>query len=132
MPAPAGVTRGAPAEGPRTAAAHTALRKGLADGHRESVVDLAEFAWGDGALLESDGDADAWPAVAGSLLFVDELERAVEVAQAAARVGPGRRSPGCRPLAGLEPLSPGPDHGGARRGRGGAELHTAAIPRRTG
>ena len=82
-PVPAGVTRGAPPEGPRTAAAHTALRKALADGHRESVLDLAEFAWGDGALLESDGDADAWPAVAGSLLFVDELERAVEVAQAA-------------------------------------------------
>ena len=82
--APPGVTRGAPQEGPRTAAAHTALRKGLGDGHRESVLDLADFAWGEGALLESDGDADAWPAVAGSLLFVDELERAVEVAQAAA------------------------------------------------
>ena len=82
--APPGVTRGAPQEGPRTAAAHTALRKGLGDGHRESVLDLADFAWGEGALLESDGDADAWPAVAGALLFVDELERAVEVAQAAA------------------------------------------------
>jgi DNA-binding CsgD family transcriptional regulator len=83
-PAPAGAIAGAPPEGPRTAAAHTALRKSLADGHRESVLDLAEFAWGDGALLESDGDAEAWPAVAGALLFVDELERAVEVAQAAA------------------------------------------------
>jgi DNA-binding CsgD family transcriptional regulator len=80
----------APAEGPRAVAAHLAFRKSLAGGHRESVVDLAELAWGDGALLESDAaaDADAWPAVAGSLLFVDELERAVEVAQAVS--GPAR------------------------------------------
>lgn len=70
-------------EGPRAVAAHMALRKSLADGHRESVLDLAQLAWGEGALLESDGDADAWPAVAASLLFVDELELAIEVAQAA-------------------------------------------------
>ena len=60
--------------------------KSLAEGHRESVIDLAELAWGEGALLDSDADADAWPAVAGSLLFVDELERAVEIAQTAARL----------------------------------------------
>jgi DNA-binding CsgD family transcriptional regulator len=93
-PAPGGPTRGRLPEGPRTAAAQTALRKSLADGHRESVLDLAEFAWGDGALLESDEDAGAWPAVAGSLLFVDELERAVEVAQAAAGSAPAMGPPG--------------------------------------
>jgi DNA-binding CsgD family transcriptional regulator len=75
------------AGGPRAVAAQMALRKSLADGHRESVIDLAELAWGDGALLESDEAADAWPAVAGSLLFVDELERSVEVAQAATGSG---------------------------------------------
>jgi len=74
---------GASRYGPRTALARTALQKSLADGHRESVVDLAEVAWGDGALLESDEDAGGWAAVAGSMLFVDELERAVTVAQAA-------------------------------------------------
>ena len=74
---------GAPTEGPRAVAAHMALRKSLGDGHRESVVDLARLAWGGGALLESDQDVSAWPAVAGSLLFVDELEFALEVAQTA-------------------------------------------------
>ena len=82
-----GTSPTAPAEGPRALAAHMALRKSLAEGHRESVVDLAELAWGDGALLESDGEAGAWPAVAGSLLFVDELELGLEVAQTA--IGPG-------------------------------------------
>lgn len=85
---------GALTEGPRAAAAHLALRKSLAGGHRESIVDLAELAWGDGALLESDGDADAWPAVAASLLLVDELERAVEVASAATGSGRAIGPPG--------------------------------------
>ena len=80
------------AGGPRRMAAQVALRKGLAEGHRESIVDLAELAWGDGALLES--DEDAWPDVVGSLLFVDELERAVEIAQAATRSGPAVGPPG--------------------------------------
>ena len=92
--APAGPGPIASSEGPRAAAAHIALRKSLADGHRESVVDLAELAWGNGALLESNGDAGAWPAVAGSLLFVDELERAVEVAQAATGSGHAVGPPG--------------------------------------
>jgi DNA-binding CsgD family transcriptional regulator len=74
-------------EGPRAVAARTALRKSLAEGHRESVSDLAELAWSEGALLDSHEGAAAWPVVATSLLFVDELERAVEIAQAAARSG---------------------------------------------
>ena len=82
-----GSSANAPEPGPRAVSARAALGKGLADGHRESVVDLAELAWGEGALLDSDADADAWPAVAASLLFVDELERAVEVAEAANRSG---------------------------------------------
>ena len=40
-----------------------ALRRSLAEGRRDSVIGLAELAWGDGALLDSDADADAWPAV---------------------------------------------------------------------
>jgi DNA-binding CsgD family transcriptional regulator len=72
-------------EGPRAVAAQAALRKSLGDGHRESVIDLAELAWGGGALLDSDEDADAWPLVANSLRFVDELERAAEIAQIATR-----------------------------------------------
>jgi DNA-binding CsgD family transcriptional regulator len=80
-------------EGPRAAAARLALRKSLTGAHRESVLDLAELAWGDGVLLESDEGSDSWTAVARSLLFVDELERAVEIAQAATRSG---RTP-CRP-----------------------------------
>jgi DNA-binding CsgD family transcriptional regulator len=74
-------------DGPRAVTARVALRKSLAAGHRESVVDLAELAWGDGAMVESDDDADAWPAVAGSLLFVDELELALKVVQTARASG---------------------------------------------
>jgi DNA-binding CsgD family transcriptional regulator len=73
--------------------AQMALRKSLAGGHRESVIDLAEMAWGGGALLESDEDAYAWPAVAEALVFVDELERAIEIADAASRVGPAGSLP---------------------------------------
>ncbi len=81
-------------EGPTAAAAQLALRKSLAGGHRESVIDLAELAWGDGVLVESDEGADTWTAVARSLLFVDELERAVEIAQAATRSGRSADRPG--------------------------------------
>ncbi len=108
-PAPVGPGPSAPAEGPRAAAAYAAFRKSLADGHRESVLDLAELAWGDGALLDSDGDADAWPAVAGSLLFVDELERAVAMAEAAAGSG----------------IAPGPP--GAARWQGWSLYHQGRI-----
>jgi DNA-binding CsgD family transcriptional regulator len=87
-------TRSASAEGPRASAAHAALRKSLAGGHRESVLDLAELAWSDGALLESDADADAWPAVTGALVFIDELERAVAVARAATGSGRAGDPPG--------------------------------------
>jgi DNA-binding CsgD family transcriptional regulator len=76
-----------PVAGAGAVAAQMALRKSLAGGHRESVIDLADLAWGEGALLESDEDANAWPAVAEALLFVDELERAVEIAEAGSRVG---------------------------------------------
>ena len=83
--------RGAPEPGPRAVSARAALDKSLAEGQRESVTELAELAWGEGALLDSDADADAWPAVAASLLFVDELERAVEIAGAVPRSSrPGR------------------------------------------
>jgi DNA-binding CsgD family transcriptional regulator len=82
------------AGGPRRMAAQMALRKSRAEGHRESIVDLAELAWGDGALLESDEDRDAWPDLVGALLFVDDLERAVEVARAATRPGPAVVPPG--------------------------------------
>jgi DNA-binding CsgD family transcriptional regulator len=81
-------------EGPRAAAAQLALTKSLVGGHREAVLDLSELAWGGGVLLESDEDADAWTAVARSLLFADELERALEVAQTATRTGRSPRTPG--------------------------------------
>jgi DNA-binding CsgD family transcriptional regulator len=83
-----------PAAGPRRIAAQMALRESLAEGHRESVVDLAELAWSDGALLDSDEDKDAWPDLVGSLLFVDELERAAQIARGATRRGRAVAAPG--------------------------------------
>lgn len=75
------------AAGAGAVAAQMALGKSLAGGHRESVIDLADLAWAHGALLESDEDAHACPAIVEALVFVDELERAIEIAVTASRVG---------------------------------------------
>ena len=76
----------APTAGTGAVASQMALRRSLTGGHREAVTDLAKVAWDDGALLESHNSAHAWPEVAQALLFVDELERATEIVQAASRV----------------------------------------------
>jgi DNA-binding CsgD family transcriptional regulator len=83
--APATLTRieGRPSPPQRIALAQLALDKSLTGAHRESVLDVAERAWAGGALLDGPSQADTWPLLAGALLFVDELERAVEVADAA-------------------------------------------------
>jgi DNA-binding CsgD family transcriptional regulator len=74
---------GRPSPRQRIALAQLALDKSLTGAHRESVLDVAERAWADGALLDGPSQADAWPLLAGALLFVDELERATEITEAA-------------------------------------------------
>jgi ATP/maltotriose-dependent transcriptional regulator MalT len=72
------------ATGQRRAFAHLALLAATRGEDRASVTDLAERAWGDGRLLVDDSAHRlSWPLVAGALLFVDELERDIEICDAA-------------------------------------------------
>ena len=70
--------------GQRRAFAHLALLAGMKGEDRASVADLADRAWGDGRLLVDDSRHRlSWPLVANALLFVDELERDIEICDAA-------------------------------------------------
>jgi DNA-binding CsgD family transcriptional regulator len=73
-----------PTAAQRDALAHVAMQAALRGQDRESVISLAELAWGDGALLDVDSaDGLSWPLLTGALLFVDELERDLELCDAA-------------------------------------------------
>ena len=70
--------------GQRRAFAHLALLAGMQGEDRASVAGLADRAWGDGRLLVDDSPHRlSWPLVANALLFVDELERDIEICDAA-------------------------------------------------
>jgi DNA-binding CsgD family transcriptional regulator/tetratricopeptide (TPR) repeat protein len=71
-------------DGQRRAFAHLALLAGMQGEDRATVADLADRAWGDGRLLVDDSPHRlSWPLVANALLFVDELERDIEICDAA-------------------------------------------------
>jgi DNA-binding CsgD family transcriptional regulator len=68
----------------RRALAHLALLASLQGEDRASVTDLAQRAWADGRLLADDNlHRLSWPLAASALLFVDELERDLEICNAA-------------------------------------------------
>lgn len=68
----------------RAAIAHTLVLDGLQGAPRASVRELAELAWGDGALLQSrDRAAFSVPLVAIGLVMADDLELALEICDAA-------------------------------------------------
>jgi DNA-binding CsgD family transcriptional regulator len=68
----------------RSAVAHIALAASLRGEPRGKVVELADLAWGDGALLrEETADGPNWPLLNAALLFADELERDIEMCDAA-------------------------------------------------
>ncbi len=67
------------------AAAHLAIQSSLHGEDRASVVALTDLAWGDGVLLRArTPDGFSWPLLTGALLYVDELERAIEICDSAA------------------------------------------------
>jgi DNA-binding CsgD family transcriptional regulator len=67
----------------RAAIAHTVVHDGLHGASREFVRRLAELAWGDGQLLGVERpDTLSVPLTAAALLFVDELERCIELCDA--------------------------------------------------
>ncbi|MGN6168923.1 MAG: LuxR C-terminal-related transcriptional regulator, partial [Solirubrobacteraceae bacterium] len=88
------------ASGQRRAFAHLALLAATHGEDRASVTDLAERAWGDGRLLVDDRPHRlSWPLVAGALLFVDELERDIEICDAALVASQERDSPAASAMA---------------------------------
>ncbi len=80
-----------PSPAQRVAIAHLAMQSSQRNAERGRVLDLAELAWSGGALLDANApDGIVWPLLAGSLLFVDELERSLEICDAAEREGKDR------------------------------------------
>ena len=66
------------------ALAHMAVHGSLHGERRDRVIKVARLAWADGALLSASSiDGLAWPLVAGAMLFVGELEFALEICNAA-------------------------------------------------
>ena len=75
---------GNPTRRQRAALAHVTMQAALRGQDRTSIRSLAELAWGNGELLDADlADNLSWPLLTGALLFVDELERDLEICDAA-------------------------------------------------
>ena len=73
-----------PAASQRAALVSMAVRDSLVGKARAGVIKQAELAWGDGALLEAEtADGRSWRHLTAALLFVDELERGIEICDAA-------------------------------------------------
>jgi tetratricopeptide (TPR) repeat protein len=73
-----------PTRAQRSAVAHLAAMSSLLGDPRSSVRELVELAWGGGALLEEEPvDGPSWPILSAALVFTDELERAIEICDAA-------------------------------------------------
>jgi DNA-binding CsgD family transcriptional regulator len=82
-----------PSAARRDAVAHMAVRAAIRGDGATRVLELADLAWGDGALLESQApDGLGWPLLTGALLFADELERDLEVCDAVLEAARARDS----------------------------------------
>jgi DNA-binding CsgD family transcriptional regulator len=74
----------APTAAQRSAVAQLAAMASLLGDERSSVRELAELAWGSGALLDEETvDGPSWPMLTAALLLTDELERVVEICDVA-------------------------------------------------
>ncbi len=76
----------------RAAIAHSVVQDSLRGASRSDVRGLTEIAWADGAFLEHDPRVDpSLSCLASALMFVDEIERDLEICEMA-RTGPHRIS----------------------------------------
>ncbi len=76
----------------RTAIAHSVVQDSLRGANRNDVRGLTEIAWADGAFLQLDPGVDpSLSCLASALMFVDEIERDLEICEIA-RTGPHRIS----------------------------------------
>lgn len=83
-----------PTPAQRAAIAHVAFRDGMRGEPRTAVRELADLAWGDGALLAAAaGDPQCLSSLTGALLFADELERDIEICNAGVDAAGERGSP---------------------------------------
>jgi DNA-binding CsgD family transcriptional regulator len=74
--------------------AQLALQRGFEGAGSAELLTLADRAWGDGALLQSEtSDGLSWTLVTGALLYADELERELEVCDAVLADARRRGSP---------------------------------------
>jgi DNA-binding CsgD family transcriptional regulator len=85
---------GRPTAPQREVLAHMAIQAAFRGAPRDTVVELAELAWDSGALAEDD---ISWERsamlVTSALMFADELERDVEICEAAMEMASARSSP---------------------------------------
>jgi DNA-binding NarL/FixJ family response regulator len=76
------------------ALAHIAARSSNDGRPRSEVRDLADSAWRDGAMLKADpSSGPVLPLLTAALLFVDELERGIEICESAFARGLAQDSP---------------------------------------
>ena len=73
-----------PSDRQRAALAHIAIDRAIHGSDRGSVLEVANAYFGVGALAgDLFDERPTWPLLIGALLFVDELERAIEICDAA-------------------------------------------------
>ncbi len=78
----------------RAAVAHIAVAASLRGEPRAGVRKLVDLAWGQGTLLRQEtADGLSWPLLNAALLFADELERDLEICDAALISAHDRKSP---------------------------------------
>jgi DNA-binding CsgD family transcriptional regulator/predicted negative regulator of RcsB-dependent stress response len=81
-------------QGQRVVLAQAAVQTAFKGGKREEIIELAERAWDNGGLIEHAGVPwVGWRAAAGAFLLAGDLERSIEVAQAAAQDAQSRGWP---------------------------------------
>ncbi len=85
---------GRPTLAQRQLLAQLAMQRGFEGAKHDELLALANRAWEDGALLESEtSDGLTWSLVTGALLYADELERELEVCEAVLADARRRGSP---------------------------------------
>lgn len=78
-----------PSDHERVALAHIAIDRAIHGSDRASVVAVADVCVRGGALAAGQHqDSPSWPMIAAALLYVDELERSIEICDAAATMSP--------------------------------------------
>ena len=121
--------RGEPTAGERLALAHVAAHAAMRGEPRAEVRRLADLAWGNGALLNAEeAECQGWEFLTAALFFSDELEREVEICDAALAIARERHSPLLYATANYCRTWPLYEQGSIARSTGDAEAALTAQP----